>query len=33
MELDVLKSRNGTRGTRVNFKYIPAYNFFEEICD
>ena len=33
MELDVLKSRNGARGTRVSFKYIPAYNFFEEICD
>lgn len=33
MDLNVLKSRNGARGTRVSFKYIPAYNFFEEICD
>ena len=33
IELDVLKSRNGEKGTSARFKYNPAYNYFEELRD
>ena len=33
VELVILKNRNGATGKKVNYKYYPMFNFFEEVHD